>query len=106
MQISMNYGHIVWLVFHDKRMTDYYSIASKPALGLTQAPIVLVPGALFSGIKQLNNETDHWPPFPGKFSWCDSQLIKSRDKFTFINKLKNVHELLELNIILLILLSS
>jgi hypothetical protein len=39
-----------------------FTIASRPALGLTQPPIQWVPGDLSLGVKLLGRETDHSPP--------------------------------------------
>jgi hypothetical protein len=40
----------------------FYFIKFRPALGFTQPPIQLVPGAFFSGIKRPGCEADHSPP--------------------------------------------
>jgi hypothetical protein len=39
-----------------------FSTSSRPALGSTQPPIQLVPGALSLGVKRSGRETDHSPP--------------------------------------------
>jgi hypothetical protein len=40
-----------------------FSIASRPALGLTQPPIQCVPGALSPGVKRQECEADHSAPY-------------------------------------------
>jgi hypothetical protein len=40
----------------------HFSISSRPALGFTQPPIQLEPGALSPGVKRTGREADHSPP--------------------------------------------
>jgi hypothetical protein len=40
----------------------YYSMSSRPALGLTQPPIQWVLRALFAEVKRPGSEADHSPP--------------------------------------------
>jgi hypothetical protein len=42
--------------------TFLFTIASRTALGPTQPPIHMVPGAIFSGVKRPGREADHTPP--------------------------------------------
>jgi hypothetical protein len=54
-----------------------FSTSSKPALGPTQFPIHLVPGALSLGVKRSGSEADHSPPTSAevKKMWiCTSTL--------------------------------
>jgi hypothetical protein len=66
-----------------------FSIASRPALGLTQPPIQWVPG-----VKRPGSEADHSPPssikmknggavlpLPRVSSWHSAKLIKHRNNF-------------------------
>jgi len=48
--------------------------ASRQALGLTQPPIQLVPGAFSSEVKRPGREADHSPPSTAeiKNSWSDT----------------------------------
>jgi hypothetical protein len=72
---------------------NFFTTASRTALGPTHPPIHWVPGALSLGVKQLGREADHsppssavvknpWslPPLPHYvfMAWC---LVKNRDNF-------------------------
>jgi hypothetical protein len=72
-----------------------FTTASRVALGPTQPPIQLVPGALSLGVKRLGREADHSLPSSTAVKipralptvpqyafmvWC---LVKHRDNFTF-----------------------
>jgi hypothetical protein len=73
-----------------------FTTMSRTALGPTQPPIQLVPGALSLRVKWPGHEADHsLPPSakikelvqiylhsPNTLSWCGAQL-KHRDNFTF-----------------------
>jgi hypothetical protein len=78
----------------------YLSTSSRPALGSTQPPIQLVPGAFSPGIKRPGREADHSPPtnaevkktserrsihpLPHTPSWGSAYLVKYSYNFTFL----------------------
>jgi hypothetical protein len=75
---------------------NFFTTASRTALGTTQPPIQWVPGALSLGVKRPGREADHSPPSnaevkecvelylhsPNTPSWL-SAYLKHRDNFTF-----------------------
>jgi hypothetical protein len=76
-----------------------FSTASRQTLGPTQPPIQWGPGALSPGVKLQGRESDHSPPssaedknggavrpLPHTFSWHNADLIKHRDKSTFMGQ--------------------
>jgi hypothetical protein len=73
----------------------FFTIMFRTALGPTQSPIQLVPGAVSLRVKWLGREADHSPPSSAEvknawsytplpqyifMAWC---LVKHRDSFTF-----------------------
>jgi len=61
--IALGYGLDHWGFKSRQEMGIFlFTIASRPALGLTQPRIQRLPGALFPGVKRPGREADHLPP--------------------------------------------
>jgi hypothetical protein len=59
--ITFTMGYMIWCS-SPGRGWEYFTTASKPALGPTELPIQWIPGALSLGVKRPGREADHSPP--------------------------------------------
>jgi hypothetical protein len=79
--IALGYGWTIGVLGFDSRRRlgiFLFTTASRTALGPTQPPIQLVPGALSLGVKRPGREADHSPPSSAEIKNAWSYTSTSR----------------------------
>jgi hypothetical protein len=66
----LDYGMKDWDSIPVRAVGDFFSTASRPALGSAQPPVQWVTGALFLGVKRLGREADYSPPSIAEVKMC------------------------------------